>query len=78
MAQLTQRGGSFVNGTPLTGNDTPTTKQYEALYVGGQGDLVINLIDGDTLTLVAAVGFIWIRNKGIAVATAATSVVGLF
>lgn len=75
--QQTTPGGSFVEAEVITPAAAPLVKRYEALYVGTQGDVVVHLVNGGTVTFVGVVGMLWVANHGVSNASGASNIVGL-
>ena len=76
--KLSIPGGSYVNADALSNSDTPTTKEYDALWVGVEGDVTLNMVNGGTRKFKGVSGYLFHRNKGVATGTTATDILGLF
>lgn len=78
---MTGGAASYVNAKAITPNDTTVfDPPYNAVWIGGAGNLVVVLVGGQTLTITAAaVNTIYpFRIKQVlATGTTATGVIGL-
>ena len=68
------------NAFSITPADSDLAYATRAVYVGGAGDLVIETVKGDVVTLVGVLAgsILPLRVKQVRAATTATNIIGLY